>query len=238
MKLLIIIPAYNEEASISGVVGDIRDNCPEYDYLVVNDGSQDSTAELCRTRGFNLLDLPVNLGLTGAFHAGILYAYEHEYDAVMQFDGDGQHKARYVKELVNKLSAGYDIVIGSRFVTVKKPLTLRMAGSFLISFAIRFTTGLKICDPTSGMRVFSREIMEKFIADPNFAPEPDTISFLIRCGARVGEVQVEVAERQAGKSYFTFFKSISYMAQVIVSIFLIQWFRKNDFSGKRRKKHD
>lgn len=235
MNLLIIIPAYNEENSITAVVEDIKRYCPEYDYLIINDGSLDSTAKLCREKGYCLLDLPVNLGLTGAFQAGMLYAYEHGYDAVMQFDGDGQHKAEYVRALVNKLLSGYDIVIGSRFVTVKKPITLRMAGSFFISFAIRFTTRLKICDPTSGMRIFNRGIMERFISDPNYAPEPDTISFLIRCGARVSEVQVEVSERKTGKSYFTFFKSVSYMAQVILSIFLIQWFRRNDLKGN---KHD
>ncbi len=233
MKLLIVIPAYNEEQSIGHVIEDIKANCPDYDYLIVNDGSTDNTAELCHKEGYNLLDLPVNLGLTGAFQAGMLYAFEQGYDAAIQFDGDGQHKAAYIEPLVKELDKGYDIVIGSRFITVKKPFTLRMVGSFLISFAMRFTTRFKICDPTSGMRVFNRKMMEHFAKDLNYSPEPDTISYLIRCGAKVKEVQVEISERIAGRSYFTVMKSIRYMAQITISILLIQWFRRNDLKAER-----
>ena len=238
IKLLIIVPAYNEESSIRGVVEDIKRHCPEYEYLIVNDGSTDGTVALCEKEGFSYLDLPVNLGLTGAFQAGMLYAYENGYDAAMQFDGDGQHRAEYIPLLVEKLLEGYDIVIGSRFITVKKPLTLRMAGSFFISFAMRLTTGFRMCDPTSGMRLFDREMLEHFAKDPNYAPEPDTVSYLIRCGAKVREVQVEVDERVGGRSYLTFVKSVVYMAQITCSILLIQWFRRNDLKEERRKKND
>ena len=238
IKLLIIIPAYNEEASLTGVVEDIEKHCPEHDYLIVNDGSTDGTAGLCAAKGYNLLDLPVNLGLTGAFQAGMLYAYERGYDAAMQFDGDGQHRAEYVPRLLKELGRGCDIVIGSRFVTAKKPLTLRMAGSYLISFAMRFTTGVRICDPTSGMRLFDRDVLERFATDLNYAPEPDTISYLIRCGAKVKEVQVEISERKLGKSYLTLMKSVAYMVQITFSILLIQWFRRNDLKKERKKKID
>ena len=228
MKLLVVIPAYNEEESLPGVIADLTDCCPHYDYLVVNDGSTDGTAALCEEKGYNMLDLPVNLGLAGAFQAGLLYAWERGYDAAIQFDADGQHLACHVQPLAEKLAEGYDIVIGSRFVTVKKPFTLRMVGSFLISFAMRIATRQRICDPTSGMRVFNRAMIGKFSNNLNYPPEPDTISYLLRCGAKICEVQVDVAERTAGQSYFTLLKSASYMVYTSVSILLVQWFRKND----------
>ncbi len=230
MKLLIVIPAYNEEASLPGVIADLQQNCPEYDYLVVNDGSGDGTARLCRQNGYNMLDLPINLGLAGAFQAGLLYALEKGYDAAIQFDADGQHLGKYVPVLARKLqeAGGYDIVIGSRYVTVRKPHNLRMAGSFIISWAMRLATGHKITDPTSGMRIFGRQMLEKFACNLNYPPEPDTISYLLHCGAKIGEVQVEVAARTAGESYFTLVKSAKYMLTTSLSILLVQWFRKND----------
>lgn len=228
MKLLVVIPAFNEEESLPAVVADLKKNCPQYSYLIVNDGSTDKTGEVCRKNGYNMLDLPVNLGLAGAFQAGLLYAAENGYQAAIQFDADGQHLACYIAPLVAKLRQGFDIVIGSRFVTVKKPINLRMAGSFIISFAMRFATGHKITDPTSGMRVFNQSMLQKFARNLNYPPEPDTISYLLHCGAKIGEVQVQVAPRTTGKSYFTIFKSIKYMVTTAVSILLIQWFRKND----------
>lgn len=228
MKLLIVIPAYNEEESLPAVIADLEAHCPEHAYLVVNDGSGDGTAALCRKNGWNLLDLSVNLGLAGAFQAGMLYAWRHGYDAALQFDADGQHQAACVASLAAEFEKGFDIVIGSRFVTVKKPITLRMAGSFLISFAMRFATGHKITDPTSGMRMFNRGMMRIFANHLNYPPEPETISYLLHCGARISEVQVTVAERTAGRSYLTFLRSIGYMVRCTVSILLVQWFRKND----------
>ena len=215
LKLLIVIPAYNEEGSIERVVDDLIQNYPQYDYVVVNDGSRDRTAAICRSRGYRLIDLPVNLGLAGAFQTGLRYAAEHGYDCAMQLDADGQHLPRYIAPMLEKLEAGADIVIGSRFVTVLKPRTLRMVGSYLISWAIRLTTGQPICDPTSGMRMFN-------------GPEPDTISYLIKNGAVVKEVQVKMAERTAGESYLNFARSVQYMIKMGLSILLIQWFRKRD----------
>ena len=227
-KLLIVIPAHNEEASIVPVVRDLIDNYPQYDYVVVNDGSRDKTAALCRQNGFNLIDLPVNLGLAGAFQTGLRYAAEHGYDCAMQLDADGQHKPEYIAEMLAALEDGNDIVIGSRFLTVKKPKTLRMAGSYIISWSIRLTTGRAICDPTSGMRMFNRAMVQEFAQNLNYGPEPDTISYLIKNGAKVREVQVKMGERTAGQSYLTFWRSVQYMVKMSVSILLIQWFRKRD----------
>ena len=224
-KLLIIIPAYNEEGSIERVVDNLIENYPQYDYVVVNDGSRDATAAICRRRGYRLIDLPVNLGLAGAFQTGLRYAAEQGYDCAMQFDGDGQHLPQFIAPMLEELENGADIVIGSRFITVLKPRTLRMLGSYLISWAIRLTTGRAICDPTSGMRMFNRRLLTEFAQNLNYGPEPDTISYLIKNGAVVKEVQVEMAERTAGESYLNLTRSIQYMLRMGLSILLIQWFR-------------
>ncbi len=228
LKLLIVIPAYNEAESITRVVDDLIQNYPQYDYVVVNDGSRDKTAAICRAKGYHLIDLPVNLGLAGAFQTGLRYAAENGYDCAMQLDADGQHLPQYIAPMLETLEDGADIVIGSRFVTVLKPRTLRMLGSYLISWAIRLTTGRAICDPTSGMRMFNRRLLEEFALNPNYGPEPDTISYLIKNGAVVREVQVKMAERTAGQSYLNFARSVQYMVKMGLSILLIQWFRKRD----------
>ena len=194
-RLLIVIPAYNEEENIVRVVDDLIRRFPQYDYVVVNDGSRDKTAALCRAHGYRLIDLPVNLGLAGAFQTGLRYAADNGYDCAMQLDADGQHRPEYIPAMLEELEDGADIVIGSRFLTVKKPKTLRMVGSYIISWSIRLTTGRAICDPTSGMRLFNRAMVEEFAQNLNYGPEPDTISYLIKNGAAVKEVQVEMGER-------------------------------------------
>ena len=227
-KLLIVIPAHNEEENIASVVEDLTTRYPQYDYIVVNDGSRDKTAAICRARGYHLIDLPINLGLAGAFQTGLRYAAENGYDCAMQLDADGQHKPEYIAAMLDALEEGNDIVIASRFLTVKKPKTLRMLGSYIISWSIRLTTGRAICDPTSGMRMFNRAMVEEFAQNLNYGPEPDTISYLIKNGAAVKEVQVEMGERIAGHSYLTMMKSVQYMVKMAISILLIQWFRKRD----------
>ena len=226
--LLVIIPAYNEAANIERVVSHLAESFPQYDYIVINDGSQDKTAEICRRNQFHLLDLPVNLGLSGVFQAGIRYACEKGYSSVIQFDGDGQHRPEFIGRMKKKLDEGYDIVIGSRFVNAKKSASLRMLGSRMLSLAIRITTGAVIHDPTSGMRMFNRKMMEEFAAGLNYSPEPDTISWLIRRGAKVAEVPVLMDERSGGKSYLTPVTAARYMIQMLVSILFIQNFRKKD----------
>ena len=179
-KLLIIIPAYNEAENIERVVTNLQENYPQWDYIVVNDGSKDDTAKICRKNGYPLLDLPVNLGLAGAFQAGIGYAYQNGYTAALQFDGDGQHEPCYIEKMIGKMEQeNVDIVIGSRFCEEKKPYTLRMLGSTLITTAIRLTTGKRVADPTSGMRLFNANVLRNFSSNINYGPEPDTISYQI-----------------------------------------------------------
>lgn len=224
-KTLIIIPAYNEEESIIDVIENLRCQYSQYDYVIVNDGSQDKTSQLCHERGYNIIDLPINLGLTGAFQTGLKYARKKGYDYAIQFDADGQHLPEYIDPMMKKMQEGYDIVIGSRFIDKKKEKNLRMLGSNLISTAIKLTTGVNIKDPTSGMRMFNRTLIDEFAQNINYEPEPDTISFLIKQGVKVGEVQVEMRERLAGESYLNLTRSITYMVKTLVSIIILQNFR-------------
>lgn len=226
MKVLIIIPAHNEEECLAQVVRGLRSHCPDFDYIVVDDGSTDNTLEECRKNGLAHLRLPINLGLTAAVQTGMRYAYENGYDMAVQFDADGQHRPEYLEAMVEKIQEGSDIVIGSRYLVEKKPFNLRMFGSFLISWMIRLTTRVPITDPTSGMRMYSRRVIREFALSLNYGPEPDTISYLIKKGARCTEIPVLMDERLAGESYFTFAKSVGYMLHMSISILLIQWARK------------
>lgn len=223
--ILVIIPAFNEEMNITFVAENLIRNHPDLDYVIVNDGSQDRTAEICRRHAYHLLDLPVNLGLAGAFQAGMRYACERGYRYAVQFDGDGQHRAEYIVPMREKMDEGYDIVIASRFVTEKKPHSMRMLGSRLISGAIFLTTGQKINDPTSGMRMYNEKMIRIFAKKINYAPEPDTLSLLMRHGAKTAEIQAVMDLRTAGVSYLTPFVAASYMVRTLISILFIQRFR-------------
>lgn len=226
MKVLVIIPAYNEEENIEIVVNNMITKYPQYDYVVINDGSRDKTSEICHKNNYNIVDLPVNLGLTGAFQTGLKYADLKGYDYAVQIDADGQHNPDYIADMLAKAEEGYDIVIGSRFVTEKKPWSPRMAGSRLIEMAIRITTGKKISDPTSGMRIYNNKMIHEFAQNINYGPEPDTISFLLKQGVRMESVQVTMEDRIAGQSYLNFGRSVKYMMRMMIAILLINNFRK------------
>ena len=226
MRCLVIIPAYNEEENIVRVIENLKERYGGYDYVIINDGSSDNTAGLCRKQGYELVDLPVNLGLAGAFQTGLKYAYRRGYDYAIQFDADGQHRPEYIAPMLSKIQEGYDIVIGSRFVTKKKPHSMRMLGSNLISMATRLTTGKRVKDPTSGMRMFNKKMIAEFALNLNYGPEPDTISYLLKQGATISEVQVEMDERIAGESYLNLSRSAMYMLRMLLSILFIQNFRK------------
>lgn len=227
MKTLIIIPAYNEQDNIKRVVDNLIKNYPQLDYVIINDGSRDNTSDICHENGYNIIDLPVNLGLRGAFQTGLKYAYKFGYDKAIQFDADGQHLPQFIQDMSDYMDkSSSDIIIGSRFVTVKKPNTMRMLGSRVISYAIFLTTGKKLTDPTSGMRMFNKAMIKEFALDANYAPEPDTISYLMKNGAIVNEIQVEMQERIAGESYLNPVNRIKYMIKMGISIILIQWLRR------------
>lgn len=224
MKTLLIIPAYNEEESLKATIDSLSGL--DVDIIIVNDGSKDLTVQVCRENCYPFLDLSTNLGLAGAFQAGMKYAYRHNYDCAIQFDADGQHLPEYIEPLIEAIKEN-DIAIGSRFVNEKKPRSMRMLGSNLISVAIRLTTGEKLTDPTSGMRAFNKRMIKQLALGLNFGPEPDTVSYLIkRADAKVVEVPVKMAERFAGESYLNPWTSVMYMLRMTISILFIQLIRK------------
>lgn len=217
-RLLVIIPAYNEEESISSTVDELTSTLPGVDYVVVNDGSKDGTERICLEHGYNYVSLPVNSGLTAGFQTGMKYALRNGYDYALQFDADGQHRPEYISKMLDlAVAEDVDIVIGSRFVNKCKEVSARMLGSRIITVAIKLTTGKRVADPTSGMRMFNRKMIERFANDDSLNPEPESISYLMKKGAKVREVQVEMRERQAGESYLNIPKSIAYMARACIS---------------------
>ena len=226
LKTLVVIPAYNEALNIKKTVIDLKNNAPDVDYVVVNDGSKDNTLEVLEQNNFNYIDSICNLGLFGAVQTGFKLAMKEKYDVVIQFDGDGQHSAKYIDLLVKEIENGNSIVIGSRFVKKKKPFTARMIGSRLIAGAIKLITGKTIKDPTSGFRAYDKACIRDYATEMNNPPEPDTLVYMLRKNRKIKEVQVQMSEREFGESYLDLVNTIKYMSRMMVSIFLIQPFRK------------
>lgn len=225
-KVLIAIPAYNEEECIEGTIAELRLKAPQYDFVVINDGSTDDTGSILKRLNCKVITMPINCGLTVGFQTAVRYAVDNGYDYLIQFDADGQHRPEYLSVLVDEAhKTNSDIVIGSRFITEKKDTSMRMAGSRLISFLIKLMCGQRITDPTSGFRLFSKPVLEEFCSDKSLNPEPETIALLIKRGYSVSEVQVSMRERQGGESYLNPVKSVQYMVRVVVSLLFVQRFR-------------
>ena len=221
MKILIVIPAYNEELNINNLINKI-DNTG-YDYLVINDCSLDNTKNILKDKNINCINLPNNLGLAKVLQVGYKYAYDHNYDAVATLDGDGQHNPLYLNALINEINNGYDYILGSRFIDNKKPYNLRMIGSRLLSTIIKITTGVKVNDPTSGMKIISGNLLQELSNDFNYVAEPDMIVSILKKGFKIKEIQVEMDERKQGVSHFSNkINSFKFMLTVITSIIFIQ----------------
>lgn len=224
MKKLVIIPAYNEEESILNTVKDVRENAPSFDVVVVNDCSRDRTAELCRRAGIPLLDLPANLGIGGAVQTGYRYALMNGYDAAVQIDGDGQHKAEYLEEMADLLEKeGLDMVIGSRYIRHEgfQSTALRQFGIRFFTVLIRLCTGQTVTDPTSGMRMVGRRLIRSFAADyPRDYPEPESAASVLKSGMKVKEIPVQMRERQGGRSSISLTKGAYYMVKVAIAVIL------------------
>lgn len=224
MKILICIPAYNEEQNIIHTIENIRKYVSDIDYIVINDCSTDGTRELLRTHQIPYLDLPINLGIGGGVQTGYRYALEHDYDIVIQFDGDGQHDACYLQKLIEPIEKGQaDVVIGSRFLEKEgfQSSALRRIGINFLSALIHILSGIKVRDVTSGMRAVNKKIIQEFAM--NYAqdyPEPEAILASGMVGARVIEVPVQMKERLAGKSSISAFKSVYYMIKVSLALII------------------
>ena len=226
-RVLVMIAAYNEEASITEVTERLINEYPQYDYVIIDDGSTDATGKICDENGYNVLHLPVSLGIGGAIQTGYRYAEENGYDIAVQLDGDGQHDPAYIPEMAEKMEReGLDLVLASRFVTEKHTRTMRSFGNKLLNGAVKLATGKRITDSTSGMRLYGARLLRVLATDMNSSPEPDTLAYLLRSGAKYAECQVTMRERIAGESYLSPMKSAKYMMHRSMNILFVQWFRE------------
>ena len=229
MKKLVIIPAFNEEGNLEKTIKDIKDNAPDFDYVIINDCSTDKTLEMCRRHGFSYLNLPVNLGIGGAVQTGYRYAYYHGYDIAVQFDGDGQHSASHLEDMVTTLiDTESDMVIGSRFIEKEgfQSSGLRRIGIKYFTGLIKLLTGKKITDPTSGMRMVNKKLLEKFTDEyPKDYPEPESVVTILAEKYKVTEIPVVMNEREEGVSSISLKNSVYYMIKVTLAI-LIECIRK------------
>lgn len=224
MRVLVIIPAYNEEESIAEVISQVRYHVPDAGILVINDGSEDNTAKLALEAGALVVNLPFNLGIGGAMQTGYLYAYNNQYDVAVQVDGDGQHDPSYIKKLLEPILQGTaDMVIGSRFVEKNSYRSSlgRRTGMIFFSILISFLTGKKIKDTTSGFRAVNRDIIKYFSRYyPTDYPEVDVLLKLFRKKFRVVELPVKMHGRKGGSSSITPLRSIYYMLKVSLSLLI------------------
>ena len=226
MKVLLIIPAYNEEENILNPCTKISEFSDEIDYIVINDGSKDNTLKILRENNINNINLINNLGIGGAVQTGYKYAYENGYDIAIQFDGDGQHDVNYVPNICEPIVEGKaDMVIGTRYLDKNESqfqsTFMRRLGSNIISFFIKVCTGKKITDPTSGFRAVNKKIIEEFAKEyPTDYPEPESTVCMLCKNYKVTEVPVSMNERQGGTSSIRFWKSADYMIKVVFTIII------------------
>lgn len=230
-KVLLIIPAYNEEDNILKTYNTIveynKKNKTNYDVIVINDGSRDNTENILVDNNINHITLIHNLGIGGAVQTGYKYAYEHDYDIAIQFDGDGQHDVRYVKNLIEPIILEKaDFTIGSRYIDKNssefKSTLARQMGIKIISWFIKLMTKKKIYDTTSGFRACNRKVMREFVNSyPIEYPEPVTTTELLKKGYKVLEVPVNMHKREGGTSSIRCFKNVYYMINVLLSIFTV-----------------
>ncbi len=238
MKILLIIPAYNEQENILRTVQTIKEYSEELDYVVINDGSTDNTEKILCENNINHIKLINNLGIGGAVQTGYKYAYENKYDIAIQFDGDGQHDVNFVPNICKPLIDGQaDMCIGTRYLDKSsskfQSTFMRRLGANIISFFIRVFAGQKITDPTSGFRAANTRVIEEFAKNyPTEYPEPESTVSLLVNGYKIKEVPVSMNERTGGVSSIRMWKTVDYMVKVVLAIIIDSIsFRK--IGGKR-----
>lgn len=235
-KILLIIPAYNEEQNILKTCKSIIKYNKNFDYVVINDGSKDNTEEILKKNNLNHISLVENLGIGGAVQTGYKYAYDNNYDIAVQFDGDGQHDINYVLKICELiLTEKADMVIGTRYLDKKESTFqstfMRRLGSNIISIVIKIFTGKKITDPTSGFRAVNRVVIEEFAKNyPTEYPEPESTVSLLVNNYRVAEVPVSMNERDGGVSSIRLWKTADYMIKVVLAIII------DSISFRKRRK--
>lgn len=224
MKILIIIPVYNEEDNIETLIHCIEQQFPQYDYLVINDCSTDKTLSVLETLNANYTTGAVNLGIGGAVQTGYRYALQNNYDIAIQVDGDGQHDISFIPALVQPIiNNEADICIGSRFIRKEgfQSSATRRLGINLLSFLIFLCTGQKIKDVTSGFRAVNRKFIQIYTKDyPQDFPEPEAIVSAVMHRGRISEVPVIMQERTSGSSSIHSWKSLYYMIKVSLAILI------------------
>lgn len=235
-KVLVVIPAYNEEKNIAMVVDRVREAYPTADIVVVNDGSADATVEAAEATGAGVISLPFNLGIGGAVQTGYKYAKDHNYDLAVQVDGDGQHNPQSISDLLEPLIRDEaDLAVGSRYIKdlgYKTPFSRRM-GMLLFSWVISVILRQRITDTTSGFRAVNKEAI-RFLADyyPTDYPEVEALVIMHYAKFRIKEVPVLMQQRQSGSSSITIFRSVYYMVKVFLAIFI--WLLREKPTQKER----
>lgn len=222
---LAVVPAYNESATIVDVVEALRRNAPNFDTLVVDDGSTDSTDVLAQRAGAKVLKLPFNVGIGGAVQTGFVYARDHGYDFLAQVDGDGQHDSVELERLIETMEEeDVDMVCGSRFLTddYRYPAPLsRRAGIHIFAFLLSLIVGMRVSDPTSGFRLYNRRAIELFAHDyPHDYPEVEAVLILHHHSLRMREIPVRMYTRGGGISSISTGKSAYYMIKVLLALFV------------------
>ena len=221
-KKLLIIPAFNEAKSLLALIEEVKEKAPDYDYIIINDGSTDNTEEICRINNLNALNLPINLGIGGAMQTGYLYAHKKGYDIAVQLDGDGQHDPEDLKSLTEPIENGTaDMTIGSRFMNNEgfKSSLPRRIGILLLSMLIYILTGKRYLDVTSGLRAVNKKVISLFSRlYPEDYPETESLMMLIMLKQNIQECSVIMRERIAGKSSIYFIQAVYFMIKVTISI--------------------
>ncbi len=225
MRIILIIPAYNEARNLPRLADALRAHAPECDVVVVDDGSADDTAHVASRLGWSVLRLPMNLGIGGAVQAGYLWAWERGYDVAVQIDGDGQHDPAFLGALLAPIEAGTaDVVIGSRFLSDGgfRSTAVRRAGISYLTWFLRLRCGARVTDPTSGFRAANRDATELFARYyPSDYPEPEAVALARRAGLRIVEVPVRMHERVHGRSSIDLWGTLYYLVKVSLALVLL-----------------